>query len=120
LLASFEAKEGVPSFLQGEKYKHYSITLSLSDMPDDIMTVIYQLDDTYANPLRLVTKGVPNFQECITAYGDYTVKIAYRPLRDPNKLEPLLSQRLSDALIDNYQGALTEPIRLAIEDIREH
>jgi hypothetical protein len=120
LRAIFETSEGVPTAVQGEKYKHYSIMLSLLDVPEDVMAVIYQLDDTYSNPLRMVTKGVPNFQESITSYGDYPVRVAYRPLQDPNRLEQLLSQKLSDALIESYGPEMTDSIRLAIKDIVEH
>jgi hypothetical protein len=120
LQAIFETTDGIPNVVLGDKYKHFCIMLSVLDVPEDVMTLIYQLDDTYLNPLRMVTKGVPNFQESITAYGDYSVRIAYRPMQDPNKLEQLLSRKLSDALMESYQNSLTEPIRLAIDEIIAH
>jgi hypothetical protein len=120
LRAEFEMTNGVPNFTQGEKYRHYAIRLSVLDAPEDVLTIIYQLDDTYENPIRMVTRGVPNYQEYITSYGDYPVRISYRPIGDPNKLRTLLSRKLSDALSASYQPSIPEPVQTAIRDIADH
>lgn len=120
LRAMFEMTDGIPKFTQGEKYKHYSIMLSIVDPPDNILTAIYQLDNTYENPVRMVTKGVPNFQEYITSYGDFDIRVSYRPMEDPNKLQTLLSQKLSNALISSYDAPVPEAISSAIRDITDH
>ena len=120
LRAVFEMTNGAPAFTQGDRYKHYAIILSVAEVPEDALTIIYELDDSYANPIRMVTKGVPNYQEYITSYGNFSIRILYRPMRDPNILQPLLSQKLSDALIASYEPPVSEAVALAIKDILDH
>jgi hypothetical protein len=120
LRAVFVTTNGIPTFAEGVKYKHYSIMLSITDPPVDMLSVIYQLDNTYANPIRIVTKGVPNFQESITSYGDFDVRVSYRPMRDPNRIQTLLTRRLSDALAASYEPVIPEAVSSAIKDITDH
>ncbi len=120
LIAEFLSDDGRPCYTQGEKYRHYKIRLTLQDPPPEALTIIYQLDSTYENPIRMVTKGVPDFQEYITAYGDYDVRIAFRTLDEPNQVLTLASERLSGALRARYGIGAPVEIENAILEIEKH
>jgi hypothetical protein len=121
LLAEFLLSNGAPHWVAGEdSAKHYSILLRLANAPLDAVTVIYQLDDSYLTPIRMVPAGVPDFQEYITASGDFEIRVAMRKVSEINAIEGLLSGKLSDALLSNYGSNLSESITNAIQDLREH
>jgi hypothetical protein len=120
LRANFDLANGEPLFATGPQYRHYQVLLSIQDPPENALTIIYQLDSSYPNPVRMVTKGAPNFQEYITAYGDYVITVVYRPVDDPSKLETLLSARLSRALHDTYGSNTPPPVAEAIKYIEDH
>jgi hypothetical protein len=121
LLAEFIVANGVPQWVKAEDGAvHFSILLRLVNAPPDTITVIYQLDDSYLTPIRLVPAGVPDFQEGITACGDFEIRVAVRKMPDLNDISSLLSVRLSDALSAHYQFNPSDTISKAILDIREH
>jgi hypothetical protein len=120
LRAEFQMIDKIPVRVQGDKHTHYSIKLSIPDAPQDAITIIYVLDSSYKNPVRLITKGVPDFQEYITAYGDYEIRVLYRPASDPNGLAQLLATPLSNALIQTYGETADPEIRAAIKAISDN
>ena len=120
LLAEFEIENGQPAFVQGSKHKHYRIRLFLEGVPQDAITVRYQLDPTYKNPIRIVSAGAPQFNEFTTAYGDYLIQVSMRNKSDPNYDHPLTSGRLAEALQTKYAGTANPSISVAIQEIAAH
>jgi|ERR1017187_5453061 hypothetical protein len=121
LLAEFLLSNGSPHWVQGaDEAKHYSILLRLANAPPDTVTVIYQLDDSYLTPIRMVPTGVPDFQEYITASGDFEIRVARRRMPEINQIDSLLSAKLSDALLSHYGQNSTESVASAIQDLQGH
>ena len=120
LLAEFQLENGRPSFIERGEKKHYRIRLFLKDAPPDAVTVTYQLDDTYKNPIRLIPAGDPAFTEYTTSYGDYPVQVAVRRKSNPNAIEFLTGEKLSNALKDNYAESSDPAIHEAIQELAAH
>ena len=122
LLANFELRDNAPLTIKGEARTHYRIRLSLMEPPSDILIVIYTLDSSYTNPIRMVTSGIPDYQEFITSYGDFEVRVAFRARSRPNEIQSLLSKKLSLALKDFYsiQGNNSPQIEEAIRNIEQN
>jgi hypothetical protein len=97
----------------------FKIALKIINPPPDALTIIYQLDgDTYSEPVRMVTKGVPNFEEVITASKDTPILVSYRSTTNPSELHKLLSDHLSVALGRSYVSLEDGPVKQAIERIK--
>lgn len=114
LLAKFELDEnGEPATYMGKKYKHYRIILFLENVPPNIYSVTYQLHESYKNRVREIPIGIPNFQERIGSYGDYTITVTMQGVSDAQAF----ATKLSDALKRNYSNETNEKIIRAIEEI---
>jgi len=120
LLAEFQLNQGRPSYLEGASKRHYHIRIFTDDPPEDALTITYQLDPSYTNPIRIVPKGTPDFGEYTTAYGDYEIKVLGRRQKDGNAVELLSSRTLSDALRERYGADASPEVEAAIRDIAEN
>lgn len=118
LLAEFVLSSGAPQFAETLGRRHYTILLRLVDAPADAVTVIYQLDESFTNAIRMIPVGVPEFQEYITAFADFDIRVAVRQKAEINEVEQLISRKLSQALLDRYGSDLTPPISQAIEELK--
>src|SRR5262245_52717067 len=101
---------GKPQYFEGSSRKHYRIRLSLRGAPSDVSRVTYKLDESYRQPLREVPIGVPNFQEEITSFGDYTVTAMLRRRAGTD----LVTNSLTAALNETYRDNPTPSVREAI------
>ena len=117
LLAEFQLEKGRPSYIEGANNKHYYIRLFTDSPPEDALTITYQLDPSYKNPIRVVPRGTPDFSEYATAYGDYVVSVFGRRQKDESAVELLTSRTLTDALRDHYGSNMSPEIEAAIQDI---
>ena len=120
LKAEFLLEDGQPSFFDFQGRRHYRIRLSLEDPPPGIMTITYQLHDSYKNPIRVVPVGVPSFQEFTSSYGDYEIRVLGRVKSDPNAVHLLTSAKLSDALRNSYKPSPSPDIINALRDISDN
>jgi hypothetical protein len=105
---------GTPQYVEGGARKHYRIRLSLRDTPSDVSRVTYKLDESYRQPVREVPIGVPDFQEEITSFSDYTVMAMLRRRAGTD----LVTNSLSSALSEGYRDNLTPSVREAIDRLQ--
>jgi hypothetical protein len=105
---------GKPQYFEGTARKHYRIRLSLRDVPSDVSRVTYKLPESYRQPVREVPIGVPNFQEDITSFGDYTVTAMLRRRAGTD----LVTNSLSAALHESYRDDPTPSVREAIDHLQ--
>jgi hypothetical protein len=126
IIAKFVLDEhGVPQYTAGKSgstLKHYLIKLSTEGVPDDAGAVTYELDPTYYDSLREVTRASvgDSFQEEITSYGDYPIHLSISGSSSSNTFRPLTRTKLSDALRRGHASDLAQsgPIKTALGDIQ--
>jgi transcription initiation factor IIF auxiliary subunit len=109
-------KAGQPLSITEGHTEHFSIALKIKDAPETVRRVRYVLHPTYKEPVRSVPARVPQFEEPITSYGDYEIKVEY----DDDGETKTMTQLLSKALDETHGKDAPAPIRKAIEKIREH
>lgn len=97
-------------------YKHFGIMLFIRNAPKDVHAVTYELHETYVDPVREVSRDVPNFELEITSYGDYEINAKIRQ-RD---YATFISRCLSDALCETYENSSNPDIQNAINYIKEN
>ena len=107
-------KQGRPIAIQSGGTKHYRIKLHVEDVPEDAHAVTYELHESYYDPIREVRRDVPNFEEEITSYGDYDLKIR---VRRKNRVD-LATTTLGRALENAYKDSMTPMVREAIDEIK--
>ena len=105
---------GRPQFFEGSARKHYRIRLLLRDVPSDVSRVTYKLDESYRQPLCEVPIGVPEFQEEITSFGDFTVTAMVRRRAGTD----LVTNSLSAALNETYRDNATPSVREAMDRLQ--
>lgn len=115
LVAEFNADEqGKPLSISDGSVEHFSIALKLTEVPKNVQRVTYLLHPTYHRPTRTVPARIPDFEEPITAYGDYEVTVEYDQEGNTQKLTRLLSSALEDGSV----GATNPAVAAAISKIR--
>ena len=115
LLAHFITnRAGDPVSEDDEGVAHYSIRLSVVDVPPDAYAVTYTLHESYYDPVRESRAKNRDFVEEITSYGDYTVRAE---VRTKTRTIPV-STKLSAALARGHGPNITATIRNALNDIR--
>jgi hypothetical protein len=101
---------------RGRSSGHYQIELSIDKAPEDTYSVMYELDDSYYDPLRESRDRDSRFKEYITSYGDYSVKATVR-----GRSDTVFTQRsLYDALYETHGADRRPAIQQALKDIREN
>jgi hypothetical protein len=93
----------------------YWIRLFVSDVPEDTYGVIYELHESYNDPIR-EGKKKPEFAEEITSFGDYSVVAKLRRKTRTDQLARLLSK----ALRDGHESDMTASVDQAIQDLKEN
>jgi hypothetical protein len=93
---------------------HYEIRLFLDGAPATTSRVTYRLHDSYRKQVRIVRQGEPQFQEFITSYGDFEVKVT---AADANGRTMTTHRWLSSALEENYGATRSRAIQSAIDEI---
>jgi hypothetical protein len=117
LLAEFELnKDGTPKYLLRGDQKHYQLRLFMEDVPQDASSVKYVLHATYYEPDRLVPRGMKDFQEYTTSYGDYEIRGVVNR-RDGTER---FSRLLTDALKERYEGNATKEVLDAINTLKKY
>ena len=118
--------EGKPKFaIEDSRGRHWQIVLKLVNVPTDVASVTYKLDESYWDPLREVvrprTSGPVLFEQPITSFGDYKVKasVSGSPLAG-QRHEGQLSKLLEDSLEQGVPGGDAVAIRAAIIELRDH
>lgn len=103
--------------------RHYGIRLSMEGLRDDTYMVVYDLHPSYLNPRREVTQG-PDFTECITSYGDFTiVATAYSQREGRSLAQTHLSRALEESATGpggEVSAAPTPEFLRALDDIRSN
>jgi hypothetical protein len=97
------------------KDEHYEIRLFIKDPPPTTRSVVYTLDKSYSKPTRKVNKGVPDFEEYITSYGDYEVGVKINAGR-PIQFKTYLSSALEHYYGNKASGAVREAIDHIVEN----
>jgi hypothetical protein len=114
-VAEFNADEqGKPLSISDGSVEHFSIALKLTEIPKGVQRVTYLLHPTYHRPVRTVPARIPDFEEPITAYGDYEVTVKY----EHDGTTQQLTRLLSAALEDGSAGATHQAVAAAISKIR--
>ena len=97
------------------KDEHYEIRLFIKDPPPSTSSVVYTLHESYAKRRRKVNKGVPDFEEYITSYGDFEVGVKI------NGGHPMqFKTYLSSALEHHYGNKASSAVRKAIDHLVEN
>ncbi len=116
LLAEFELDEhGKPKCVEKDNLKHFMVRLFLDGAPADASSVQYVLHPTYIEPVRLVPKGVKDFEEYTTSYGDYEIRGNIRSRQNTE----VFNKSLTDALKERYSGESTPAILEAIDYLKQ-
>ena len=117
LLAEFELdKEEKPKRFVAGDLNHYNLRLFVRNAPADASSVKYILHPTYIEPIRVVPKGAPEFEEYTTSYGDYDL----RGIINRRNGAEQIRTTLTEALRRRYQDELNPAIKQAIEELKQH
>lgn len=113
-LAEFvtDSKGKIRTYQSG--YTHFQIRLFIENAPPDTKKVVYELHDSYAQPICEVEEG-KDFEEFISSYGDYVVNI---DIVGSEILE--VNEWLSKALENFYGDSPNEEIAQAIKTIKKY
>lgn len=110
--------QGIPLHVADEEgLLHYTIELSLySPSAREIDSVIYRLDDTYADPIAASNDRDNDFTEVISSYGDFEIDFSVQMGRHEYKQRAWLSSLLEEG----HEGEDSPSIRDAIKYIQKH
>ena len=117
LIAELDTDQaGRPLSIKAGGAEHFSIALKVKGASDNVQRVRYVLDPSYPNKVRTVPARIPEFEEPITSYGDYVIKVEYEEAGLTKSFTRLLSQALEDGLAES-----TSPdVRSAIDQIKKY
>lgn len=117
VLAEFELDDqGKPKRIAAGELNHYKLRLFVKGAPEEVSSVKYILHPTYLEPIRVVPKGVKDFQEFTTSYGDYDLRSVINKRGEAEQLRTTLT----DALSRRYRDELNPAIKQAIEELKQH
>jgi hypothetical protein len=118
ILAKFELNDEEPSVFSAGGHTHYKIKLFVEDVPEDCLSAVYELHETYRQPVRAVPRGVPGFAEEITSYGDFSVRVGL----EGRSASKVITRSLSQALEDYYAAAsdtISPAVQNAIAELKK-
>lgn len=116
LLACFKERGNQISLHRRSGRNDFDIVLFVSGAPKDTVSVIYNLHESYYDPIREATQIKKEFSEEITSYGDYIVTAKILSMSGLK----ILKKKLSKALRDFYGPDARPDIRSAIQEIEQH
>jgi hypothetical protein len=110
--------DGAPRFGKDGDTTFYYIKLMLdSPRADEIVSVTYNLDESYWVPERTVTNRRNSFAEEITAYGDFLVRVEVQMAENRTFTQQAL---LSELLEEGHRQDRSSAIEEAIAQIRDN
>ncbi|HWX42708.1 MAG TPA: pYEATS domain-containing protein [Blastocatellia bacterium] len=90
----------------------FEIRLFIADPPSGTRCVVYKLDESYVDPVRKVWEAESNFEEYITAYGDFEVNASLHPRKSKRPLKKWLSRALENHYGSEASAEITHAINV--------